>query len=79
MADEEANQLILAALKRIELIEVVGNHLIYQSGNGSAVGDLFKTFGGDNLIGRALSVTHRLEYRLGNVAGDGIVLDAQQQ
>src|SRR5690606_41981688 len=45
--------------------------------DGAAVGDLLEPFGFDDLVGIAFTFGHGLEHHLGDLAGNGVVLDTQ--
>src|SRR5258708_29226715 len=78
LPDEETEQLVLAGAIIRELLGVGGDHRIDHPFNGAGVGDLFETLRlHDGVRGRALG-PHRLEYLLGDLAGDGLIDDSRQ-
>ncbi|CRR45324.1 hypothetical protein PAERUG_E16_London_17_VIM_2_04_14_05465 [Pseudomonas aeruginosa] len=62
---------------RLDLLGVGRQHLVEHLLDGATVGDLLQALGLDDLVGGTLAVGHGFEDHLGDLAGDGVVLDAQ--
>src|SRR3979490_2932420 len=75
LPDEETEQFILAGAVIGELLGVGGDHRIDHPFNGAGVRDLLETLRLDDGIRRLALGPHRLEYLLGDLAGDGLIDD----
>ncbi len=78
LADEEAEDLLLAAAVLLDLAGVGGDDLVDDLLDGAAVGDLLEALLGDDGVGVLAALPHLLEDGLGDLAGDGAVVDALQ-
>src|SRR5690606_30826593 len=79
LADEPAEDLVVAALELRDLAGVAGDDLIYQPLYLGAVADLPQALGLDNGAGLRAALPHLLEDLLGDAPGDGAVGDEVEQ
>src|SRR5690606_36488669 len=73
LADEVAEELLLAGAVLLELLRVLREHLVDRLLDRAGVGDLLEPLALDDGVGVALAVPHRLEHVLGDLAGDRVV------
>jgi hypothetical protein len=79
LADEEAEQLVFAGAVLLHLARVGGDDGVDHLLDGAGVGDLLQALGLDHRVGVAFAGPHGLEHLLGDLAGEGVVLDAGDQ
>lgn len=81
LADEEAEHLaalgFVAGAVLFDLLGVGRQHFVQHGFDGAGVGDLLEALLLDDLVCRAFAGGHGFEDHLGDLAADGVVLDAQ--
>ena len=79
LADEESEHLFLAGAKLLDLFGIGRDDLVDQGLDCAAIGNLPEAARLDDIIGAALALPHRVEYLLGDLAGNGVVGNARHQ
>ena len=79
LADEEAEQLVLARAVIGELPRILRHHIVDGLLDRAGIGDLLEALGLDDGVGVLALGPHGLEHVLGDLSRDGVVGDAAEQ
>src|SRR5690606_38185814 len=79
LADEETQHLFLAGAVLLHLGRILADDAVHERLDGRRIADLAQAAAFDDGIGVAFALPHGVEYFLGDLAGDGAILDAPQK